>query len=172
MHREWLVAHPRKARQNARSLSRKTIPTLWLDNCSGLISVRRKSRRRRRKTKKILRWKLLRPRRKCCLSLMHTRCKVVPSISTAAAAARVLCLSFPGPCNDAAAAPSVSDPSPVTPTATQYLTPRLATPMMQQGQYLAAPTPSAAVGYAPMFSPQQGSDSTSIQLTTARAEAC
>src|SRR6185437_13990711 len=34
-------------------------------------------------------------------------------------------------------------------------TPRLAAPMMQQGQYLAPPTPSAAVGYAPMFSPQQ-----------------
>src|SRR6185437_9223797 len=68
--------------------------------------------------------------------------------------------------------PQYLTPSPVTPTAPQYLTPRLATPMMQQGQYLAAPTPSAAVGYAPMFSPQQGSDSTSIQLTTARAEAC
>src|SRR6185437_5229440 len=68
---------------------------MWLDNCSGLISFRRKSRRRR-KTKKILRWKFLRQRRMCCnLSLMHTRCKLVPSISTAAAAARELWLSFP-----------------------------------------------------------------------------
>src|SRR6185437_9159916 len=111
----------------------------------------------------------------CCnLWLMHTRCKLVPSISMAAAATRVLWLSFPGPATPVMQLqhPQYLTPSPVTPTATQYLTPRLATPMMQQGQYLAAPTPSAAVGYAPMFSPQQGSDSTSIQLTTARAEAC